>query len=224
MKIRKRLRTTRESSRTLVLVTAAILAGSVMLTPATAHVTEDFLHLWSDHIRPRLSTPGTLNSATNPVDWTKLKNVPSNVASMCHRGAVLGAVTVPVYRSNTADFPTQYSSTVPGILPARSLFRHWFNACSTNPSAVGNVLVRRADTGIYYVRFVSNPATIGVATSAGRNNGWPNLSTLPNENQDNVMDVIHAVDPLDGRLSFKVTVWDNDDSSKEDMPFTLVAF
>jgi hypothetical protein len=43
-------------------------------------VTGSFRHLWRQHIKPKLSTPGTLNAPGNPVDWTKLKGVPSDFA------------------------------------------------------------------------------------------------------------------------------------------------
>ena len=57
----------------------ALLLVFSLLTPAGAHV-GGVNHLWNNHIKPKLSTPGTLNDPSNPVDWTKLKNVPADFA------------------------------------------------------------------------------------------------------------------------------------------------
>jgi hypothetical protein len=54
-----------------IVVTAVVLAS-----PAGADVTSSFRHLWREHIRPKLAKQGTFNAATNPVDWSRLKNVP----------------------------------------------------------------------------------------------------------------------------------------------------
>ena len=59
----------------------AVTAG-VAFAPgaADAHVTPDDVHLWTAHIKPRLATVGTINTSTNPVDWTRLKGVPAGFA------------------------------------------------------------------------------------------------------------------------------------------------
>ena len=57
---------------------ALVLALSI--GPAGAHVTRSFRHLWDAHIAPILASEGVVNSPDNPVDWTKLKNVPSEIA------------------------------------------------------------------------------------------------------------------------------------------------
>ena len=74
--------------RSPVRITLAAIAAFVLMAafPAGAHVTRSFDHTWKKHIRPKtdgrypkkaaLSDPGVLNDAGNPVDWTKLKNVP----------------------------------------------------------------------------------------------------------------------------------------------------
>jgi hypothetical protein len=49
-------------------------------------VTNDFSHLWNQHIKPLLATPGTINAADNPVDWTKLKSVPAGFADGLDNG------------------------------------------------------------------------------------------------------------------------------------------
>ena len=61
-------------------VVAALAVAALLITPAGAHVTGSFRHLWRDHIKPRLANVGTLNAPTNPVDWTKLKGMPSDFA------------------------------------------------------------------------------------------------------------------------------------------------
>ena len=61
---------------------AATLAVVIALgfTPATAHIGDGINHLWGDHIKPKLSTLGNVNSPSNPVSWTKLKSVPAGLA------------------------------------------------------------------------------------------------------------------------------------------------
>ncbi|MET1012122.1 MAG: hypothetical protein ABWY83_07050, partial [Actinomycetota bacterium] len=67
--------------RPLAGIVATILLASMLLAPgARAHVGETFGHLWNEHIKPKLATPGTINAGENPVDWTKLKGVPSGLA------------------------------------------------------------------------------------------------------------------------------------------------
>jgi hypothetical protein len=66
--------------RPVVLVVAGCLIGWLLVGPVGAHVPDKFGHLWQVHIKPKLGEPGTINSAKNPVDWTKLKNVPEGFA------------------------------------------------------------------------------------------------------------------------------------------------
>jgi hypothetical protein len=61
-------------------VVAALAVAALLITPAGAHVTAGFRHLWRQHIKPKLSTPGSLNDPANPVDWTRLKGVPGDFA------------------------------------------------------------------------------------------------------------------------------------------------
>ncbi len=58
---------------------AAALVAAALAAPAGAHVA-GVRHLFNNHIKPKLATPGTINQANNPVDWTKLKNVPADIA------------------------------------------------------------------------------------------------------------------------------------------------
>jgi hypothetical protein len=67
--------------RSLAAIVLAVLLASALFAPgAIAHVGTEFAHLWNEHIKPRIATPGTINAAENPVDWTKLKGVPAGLA------------------------------------------------------------------------------------------------------------------------------------------------
>jgi hypothetical protein len=70
---------------TVALVVAASLAIGPG-RPVFAHVSQSVDHLWNVHLKPLLATPGTLNSSSNPVDWTKLKGVPSGFADGTDNG------------------------------------------------------------------------------------------------------------------------------------------
>lgn len=77
------------SSKVSILVVGLVL-GMSLLTPASAHVGDTAAHLWTEHIKPlaldlfytkgRLHNAGTINASGNPVDWTKLKDVPLGIA------------------------------------------------------------------------------------------------------------------------------------------------
>lgn len=90
---------TRVSSkvRGAALLIAGVMVGLLLITPALAHV-DGFRHLWNDHIKPKIANPGTINNANNPVDWTKLKNVPAGFADGVDDagagGGGLGTITV----------------------------------------------------------------------------------------------------------------------------------
>ena len=58
---------------------SAALVIAIGISPAGAHVSERVQHLWGEHIKPRLSEPGTPNRSTNPVHWTRLKGVPNSL-------------------------------------------------------------------------------------------------------------------------------------------------
>jgi hypothetical protein len=57
-----------------------ILVGALLVAPVGAHVKKEFGHLWKRHIKPKLAAPGTINKAKNPLNWTKLRNVPAGFA------------------------------------------------------------------------------------------------------------------------------------------------
>ena len=60
------------------LLALSALIAAALIGPAGAHKSAG--HIWKAHIRPKLQNPGTINTATNPVDWTKLKGVPAGLA------------------------------------------------------------------------------------------------------------------------------------------------
>jgi hypothetical protein len=59
-----------------------LFIGALLISPAGAHVSNSIHHLWSDHIKPRLASKGSLNASGNPVHWTKLKSVPEGVTRL----------------------------------------------------------------------------------------------------------------------------------------------
>lgn len=72
-----------ERSRFARVVLSCLVAGilgAALVGSAGAHVNSKFGHLWKEHIKPKLSKEGVINTATNPIDWTQLKNVPAEIA------------------------------------------------------------------------------------------------------------------------------------------------
>ncbi len=82
------------------LVGALLAIGLVLvvaLAPAQAH--GDFKHTW-EHIKKKISNPGTINAPNNPLEWTRLKNVPGGIADgvddtaegECSQGSFITAI------------------------------------------------------------------------------------------------------------------------------------
>ncbi len=68
----------------VALVVVGMLLGSLLITPANAHV-GGVGHLWNAHIKARVIkllslNDGTINQAGDPVHWTRLKGVPAGFA------------------------------------------------------------------------------------------------------------------------------------------------
>jgi hypothetical protein len=61
-------------------VLTSVVVGGILLAPVSAHVSDKFGHLWKVHIKPKLVKQGTINANKNPVNWTRLKNVPAGFA------------------------------------------------------------------------------------------------------------------------------------------------
>lgn len=66
-------------ARALMILVAGALAAAIAAPGAFAHDDGTTTHLWLGHIKP-MKDPGTINTSTNPVDWTKLKGVPAGFA------------------------------------------------------------------------------------------------------------------------------------------------
>ena len=95
-------------------IALVITLGMIVFAPGVrAHVTSTFTHLWNDHIEPLLATPGTINSAENPVHWTRLKGLPPGLADGLDNGvdnAGFGLDRVPLIGGGGTAFavdPTQ---------------------------------------------------------------------------------------------------------------------
>lgn len=65
--------------RTATLVLTGALVGAVLAGPVAASAGNGYGPIWK-FVKSKLSAPGTLNKANNPVDWTRLKNVPAGLA------------------------------------------------------------------------------------------------------------------------------------------------
>lgn len=100
----------RRNRRAAAALAIGIFAGTLLVSPASAHVGETATHLWAKHIKPlaleifftksqvrdnyfdesesdsrfakkaTLKNSGTINASANPVAWSKLKGVPSALA------------------------------------------------------------------------------------------------------------------------------------------------
>ncbi len=78
--MRRSLKVRMASTVALLMLLAVTTFGS-SAAPAGAHVTEDDVHLWVEHIKPRLNNTDTaINTPGNPVDWSRLKGVPAGIA------------------------------------------------------------------------------------------------------------------------------------------------
>jgi hypothetical protein len=71
---------------------ALAVVAAISFAPAGAHVT-GFRHVWKKHIKPKLAEPGKINNKKNPVDWTRLKNVPPGLADGVVDGGAGGDIT-----------------------------------------------------------------------------------------------------------------------------------
>jgi hypothetical protein len=66
---------------------AATLALVSLAVPARGHVTGSFAHLWNDHILPLIQpADANVNQASDPISWTKLRNVPAGFADGSDNG------------------------------------------------------------------------------------------------------------------------------------------
>jgi hypothetical protein len=76
----KRQRTSRSSrTRAATLVLTGALVGAVLAGPVVASAGNGYRPIWQ-FVKSKLSAAGTINQANNPVDFTRLKNVPAGLA------------------------------------------------------------------------------------------------------------------------------------------------
>jgi hypothetical protein len=68
------------SAKPFIFGVSGVLVGALMVGPVGAHVNNRFGHLWKTHIKPKLAKAGEINQPKNPVNWTRLKGVPSGLA------------------------------------------------------------------------------------------------------------------------------------------------
>jgi hypothetical protein len=85
--------------RTATLVLTGALVGAIVVGPVAASAGNGYGPIWK-FVKARLSKAGTVNAANNPVDWTRLKNVPAGFADgVDDMGAALGTF----YTVNDSD-------------------------------------------------------------------------------------------------------------------------
>ena len=128
-------------------VTALVAAGLVLAWPAglaVAHVSDDFGHLWSVHIKPRLADPGTINDVDNPVDWTKLKGVPGGFADRVDDGyeyaglglkRSIGGFGVPYFAINPEQTQRRVSGSCGSSRAINGVSETGGVSCSNGPAA-----------------------------------------------------------------------------------------
>ena len=120
-------------------VAGALVASAMLMVlgpgqPVLAHVSDSVSHLWNEHLKPLLATPGTLNSSDNPVDWTKLKGVPAGFADGSDNG--VRSVTGGTGISTKAGFG---GTRVSVNLPAYSGFKDAGNIIANDFATIGSL-------------------------------------------------------------------------------------
>lgn len=67
-------------TQTIVAVATALLVGLALFAPASARVSRRDMKKVYQFVKGKLSAPGTINAAGNPVHWTQLTGVPASLA------------------------------------------------------------------------------------------------------------------------------------------------
>ena len=127
----------------ITLVAAALVVA--LWTPVGAHNDGTLAHLWN-HIKV-MGDAGTINTSTNPVQWTKLKGVPSSIADGVDNIGVPAFGLKQVYGAYFVDSSVIQrrveSSCVKGQA-IRSISSTGAISCSTGPQGY---TLRIANTG-----------------------------------------------------------------------------
>ncbi len=79
--------------RAATLVLTGVLVGAIVAGPVAANAGNGYAPIWK-FVKSKLSKAGTLNGANNPVDFTRLKNVPAGFADGVDDVGALGTFHV----------------------------------------------------------------------------------------------------------------------------------
>ena len=139
-----------------------------------------------------LSTAGTLNDSSNPVDWTKLKNVPGSLASgqfVNTLNGLSGAVSLTA-GDNISITPSGNTLTIsstgappPNVNTQQIAMLRWYGANTTNSAyAVGNKPIGLAfDGSSMWVANLNSDNVMKLRASDGANLGTFAVGSLPAE-------------------------------------------
>lgn len=135
-------------ARALVIVVAAVLAVGLGQAPrAGAHDDATTAHLWLGHIKP-MKDPGTINSSTNPVDWTKLKGVPASIADGTDDGVEVAGPGLKkafgVFFVDVTNAQRRVKTSCPAGQGIRAIDQQGAAACTKGPRGLSKTI---ADTG-----------------------------------------------------------------------------
>jgi len=131
--------------RAIVIGGAIVLVGATVLGPVVAHDNGTTSHLW-DHIKA-MREVGTINESTNPVDWTKLKGVPSTIADGIDNIGAAGFGIKQVFGAffvDTEKIQRRVATACATGQAIQQINQNGTIVCTTGPKAL---TLRIADTG-----------------------------------------------------------------------------
>jgi len=136
-----------------------------------------------------VALPAAASASTGPDPTTTTTNADTDGAAIaalgCEGGAIHGFARV---KGNVSGFPTIYSTS--------STYVDVSYNCTG-----GAISVRRASTGVYFVRFAGDPSKLAITTNNTDGFG------LESAFNDDVLSAAHVTDS-DGGASFRVEVQD----------------